>query len=100
MTNREFSDYKSDIVLGKRYRDPQTGIEGVATGLHFYQFACERVTLEVRTKQDEIKEYSFDAPRLEEIMEQGEAGEATTKPVRQSDRARTGGPERPGERRL
>ncbi len=55
--------YKSDIVLGKRYRDEQTGIEGVATGISFYQHGCERAVLEL-VVAGKIEEYSFDAPRL------------------------------------
>lgn len=55
--------YASDIKLGERYLDKQTGIEGVAASVHFYQFGCERVTLEA-VVQGKIEEYSFDAPRL------------------------------------
>lgn len=58
------ANYTTDIVLGERYRDTQTGIEGVATSVHFYQYACERVTLEVLNKDGEINEYAFDAPRV------------------------------------
>lgn len=80
--------YRSDVVLGERYRDTQTGIEGVATSLHFYQHACERVTLEaVSVKSGELVEYAFDAPRLVAVK-------APDEPVRQQ---RTGGPARPGE---
>lgn len=57
--------YGSDIELGKRYRDPQTGIEGVATSIHFYQYACERTTLEFLKKDGELMENTFDSPRLE-----------------------------------
>ena len=82
--------YRSDVVLGERYRDTQTGIEGVATSLHFYQHACERVTLEaVSGKTGELIEYAFDAPRVLAV-ERPEA------PVRQQ---RTGGPARAGETR-
>ena len=38
--------FRSDVVMGDRYRDPLTGFEGVATGVTFYLHACERVTLE------------------------------------------------------
>lgn len=57
--------YKSDVVLGERYRDSQSGFEGVATGIFFYQYGCERVQLEafVEREQD-IKAIAFDAPRL------------------------------------
>lgn len=68
MTITTMSDFSSDIVLGEKYRDPQTGVEGVATSLHFYQFACERVTIEVLTKDGQILEHSFDAPRLEHAL--------------------------------
>jgi len=57
--------FTSDVELGIKYRDPQTGIEGTATSVHFYQYACERVTLEVMTNDGELNEYTFDAPRLE-----------------------------------
>ena len=74
--------YKSDIKLGERYRDEQTGIEGVATAIFFFQHACERVNLELIVK-DALVEYAFDSPRLTHI----ESGvQATT--------TRTGGPAR------
>lgn len=72
--------YESDIVLGERYIDKQTGVEGVATGLHFFQFGCERVTLEVYAAA-KLEEYSFDAPRLTSVK----TGETATV-------SRTGGP--------
>ena len=76
--------YKSDIKLGEKYRDEQTGIEGIATAVYFYQHACERVMLElVNTKDGELKEYCFDSPRLTHIAS---GITATT--------ARTGGPDR------
>lgn len=80
--------YKTDIILGDRYRDDQTGIEGVATAVHFFQFACERVTLEVVNKDGVINEYGFDAPRLTHTRS-GKTAEVT----------KTGGPERAGEKR-
>lgn len=58
--------YKTDIKLGERYRDPQTGIEGVATAVTFYQFACERVMIET-VVAGKIEDYGFDAPRLESV---------------------------------
>jgi hypothetical protein len=57
--------YKSDIVLGERYRDNQTGYEGVATSASFFQHACERICLEAYdAERHEVKEMVFDAPRL------------------------------------
>lgn len=73
--------YGSDIELGKRYKDPQTGIEGTATAVTFYQYACERVNLEVVIR-DKIEEYAFDAPRLESVIPPKERARAQ----------RTGGP--------
>lgn len=58
--------YKTDIILGDRYRDGQTGIEGTATAVSFYQFGCERVNLEA-VVAGKIEEYGFDAPRLTHI---------------------------------
>ncbi|ROZ88972.1 hypothetical protein [Gordonia sp. OPL2] len=74
--------YASDIKLGEKYRDDQTGIEGTAAAIHFFQHGCERVTVELLVK-GELKEYTFDAPRLRHIA----TGRLAT-----TDR--TGGPER------
>lgn len=79
--------YDSDIELGKRYRDPQTGVEGTATSAHFYQYACERVTLEYMKSDGALQELTFDAPRLESV-ETGKRAQTT----------RTGGPGSPSER--
>ena len=74
--------YKSDIVLGDRYRERSTGIEGKAVAVAFFEHACERVTLRYAHDGD-VKEASFDAPEVEHI--------ATNKvPVQQ----KSGGPER------
>ena len=74
--------YASDITLGEKYRDDQTGVEGVAAAIHFFQHGCERVTLELLVK-GELKEYTFDSPRLRHIA----TGRLATT-------TRTGGPER------
>lgn len=73
-------DYTTDIVLGERYRDKQTGIEGVAVAVHFFQFACERVSIET-VVNGKIEDYAFDAPRLTSV----ETGE-------QAQSERPGGP--------
>lgn len=80
--------FKTDIVLGDRYRDEQTGLEGVATSIHFYQHACERVTLEKVKDDGELMEITFDAPRLRSVR---------TNRVAVVDK--TGGPARAGETR-
>lgn len=74
--------YATDIRLGERYRDDQTGIEGVATVVSFYQHGCERVNIEVVTN-GEIKDYGFDAPRLTHVESN-----------RRAVSTATGGPER------
>lgn len=76
------SEYKSDIQLGERYRDEQTGYEGVATSITFFQFACERVCLETYdAERKQVKEAVFDAPRLTSVA----TGQTATT-------ERTGGP--------
>ncbi len=74
--------YETDIVLGEKYRDEQTGMEGIATIISFFQHACERVTLEWVDGKD-VKEMTFDAPRLTRVST-GEKAETT----------KTGGPMR------
>lgn len=59
------TSYRSDIVLGERYLDAQTGYEGVATGVSFFQHACERICLEAfDSTRKMVVEQIFDAPRL------------------------------------
>ena len=84
MTEKKTS-YASDIVLGEKYRDEQTGIEGTATSISFYQYACERICLEL-VVEGKIEEFVFDAPRLTHI----ETNQRATS-------EKTGGPDR-GER--
>jgi len=80
--------FQTDIKLGDRYSDDQTGIEGVATSIHFYQHACERVTLEFLKNDGELQEVTFDAPRLRSLST-GILAKVT----------KTGGPARAGETR-
>jgi hypothetical protein len=80
--------FETDIRLGEKYRDDQTGLEGIATSIHFYQHACERVTLEYVHEQQGLLELTFDSPRLTSMAT---GITAVT--------AKTGGPARAGERR-
>ena len=80
MFDKGREQYRTDVKLGERYRDPQTGIEGVATAVSFYQYACERVSIET-VVGGKIEEYGFDAPRLEHVG-------SRERPAQQ----RTGGP--------
>lgn len=59
-------DYSSDIVLGNKYRDTQTGLEGIAVTIEFHQHMCQRVVLEV-FKNDDLKGWVLDAVRLEPV---------------------------------
>lgn len=61
--------YESDIKLGELYEDTQTGIQGRATAIYFFEFACERVTLE-RLVEGKIEADTFDAPRLKHVATQ------------------------------
>lgn len=79
--------YKSDLILGERYRD-RSGIEGHLIGIHFYEHACERATLRWIDKQDRVQEMSFDAPELT-LVKTGIVPKV----------ARTGGPARAEGRR-
>jgi hypothetical protein len=81
--------YTSDITLGERYRDEQTGFEGVATSITFFQYACERIALETYdATRREVKTEVFDAPRLTSVKTNERA---TTD--------RTGGPQMPNAQR-
>lgn len=55
----------ADITLGATYRDPQTGIEGVAVAVTHFQYGCARVTIEwVKPTDGDVEELTFDEPRL------------------------------------
>lgn len=83
------NEYKSDIVLGEKYVDNQTGYVGIATSVTFFQHACERVCIETYdTIRKQVIESVFDAPRLTHAKTQKTA--AVTK---------TGGPQMPNGQR-
>lgn len=77
--------YTSDVKLGERYRDEQSGIEGIAVSVHFYQHACERIVIEY-VHDGKLEELVVDAPRLASVE--------TSERLRS---ARPGGPARTGE---
>jgi hypothetical protein len=78
-------NYRSDIKLGEKYRDDQTGIEGVATATSFFQHACERICLEY-VVEGKIQETYFDAPRLTHVVTGKIAvSERTGGPAREHD---------------
>jgi hypothetical protein len=77
-------NYKSDIVMGEKYVDTQTGYEGTATIVTFFQHGCERVTLEsYDAERKQIKEMTFDSPRLKSV-----------KTGKVAETERTGGPDK------
>lgn len=57
-------EYKSSIELGRRYRDRDTGFEGVASSLTFYRNAEERVQLRALVSNAPV-DHSFDAAQLD-----------------------------------
>lgn len=60
--------YESDLSLGERVRDTQTGYEGVVTSITFFQYACERVCVEdYDTERKAVRTEVFDAPRLVKV---------------------------------
>lgn len=65
----KFKGYPSGVELGKTYRDKDTGIQGRAVVISFFEHACERAVLEY-VKEGEIKEVGFDVPRLVEVADE------------------------------
>lgn len=66
--------YLSDIKLGEKYIDEQTGFEGIATSITFYQHACERTALETfDAERREVKVEVFDSPRLTHVATRAKA---------------------------
>lgn len=95
MFDKGHQTYCSDIELGKRYKDPQTGIEGVATSVYFFQYACERVALEFVNKDGNLQTEVFDSPRLECMETKKRArSERTGGPGDRHEGARPQGPGR------
>jgi hypothetical protein len=62
------SVFKTNIELGKKYRDKQTGYEGTAAAIYFFEHGCERVELKSLTRHSgELAIAVFDAPELVEV---------------------------------
>lgn len=74
--------FKTEIDLGKKYRDSATGFEGTASAVYFFKHGCERVALKGLNNQGDLVEFTFDAPELEDL---------SGKPVKLLE-PRTGGP--------
>ncbi|SMB85888.1 hypothetical protein [Deinococcus hopiensis] len=54
------------IILGKRYRDVHTGMEGVATGKFIYLYGCVRINIEF-LNDGKLENEVFDEQRLEPV---------------------------------
>lgn len=75
--------FRSELKLGERYRDTNTGFEGTCTVISFFQHGCERLTIKGMNKQGDVVDYAFDAPEVELVK--------TSKPVKLLEE-KTGGP--------
>lgn len=64
------------VKLGKKYRDPISGFEGVATGRYEYLHGCVRWQLSGQLN-GEPKDFVFDEPQLEEVKPQPEPQPST-----------------------
>jgi hypothetical protein len=83
------TSYSSDIILGETYRDEQTGYQGIATSVTFFQHACERVCIEsFDAERKRVIEAVFDAPRLTHLAS-----------GRKAKSEKTGGPQVPNAQR-
>jgi hypothetical protein len=80
--------YRSDLVLGEKYRDKGTGLEGQLVVISFFEHACERGTLRYLDTNRQLQDASFDAPELVHVA--SEQAARTQK---------TGGPDRGGAAR-
>lgn len=75
--------YKSDIVLGEKYRDKNTDLEGIATAVYFFQHSCERVQLDY-VHDGDLKQVAFDALQLVHLKSGKQAtSDKTGGPVRE-----------------
>lgn len=82
--------FKTQIKLGEKYRDTQTGFVGVASAVFFFEHGCERVNLKGINFQGEVVEYVFDAPELEHVETAKKIKLVTPKPGGPRDRAPMG----------
>lgn len=80
--------FKSQVVLGRRYRDDIVSIEGTAVIVSFHLHACEQVTLEYLGKDGKSEFHTVDVARLIDIEseaklepEEAKATGSTTRPV-------------------
>lgn len=59
-------EYKSDIVLGRRYRDRDTNFAGVSIAITFYRYDGERVQLRALVSDVPVDHW-FDSAALERV---------------------------------
>lgn len=60
------TDTATNIKLGDRYRDTDTGFEGIANAVTIYEFRCPRVQLTALVDHKPA-EHWFDEPKLEHV---------------------------------
>ncbi len=81
----------TSIVLGKKYRDPITGVEGVATAVTLWMHGCARLCIEFgHANKDglvESKEFWMDTDRAELVEKAPQVASVPTK-----SKPLTGGP--------
>lgn len=84
----------TNIVLGQTYRDPITGIQGVATGITLWLYGCARVCVSYGwTSKDgniEEKDFWLDTDRAEFVP-----NEMIIEPIPVKSKPVTGGPVAP-----
>jgi hypothetical protein len=61
------TSFETSIEFGERYRDKNSGYEGVATALYFYEFGCARVSLVSMDDKGDVKDLSFDEQSLVKV---------------------------------
>ena len=75
--------FESQVILGEKYRDTVSGYEGIATAACFFLHGCERVTLEQWIERtSEMRELTFDSPRLAHVETQKQVTTTRTGGVR------------------
>lgn len=74
---------RTDIELGKRYRDTVSGWEGVVTARYEYMNGCIRYEVSAKDKDGKPEAFVFDEQQIEAV-------EAA--PVERAPARRTGGP--------
>lgn len=54
-----------EVELGDTVKDSILGYKGTVVAITEYLYACRRVSIELKGKDDKLEEFTFDEPRLE-----------------------------------